>query len=341
MLKFKLGQRWRGEQVGQEGPTDALGLDLSGVDLLAGAGDEPLARTVPALVEAVWGLTKGERLGELSLSEAELELCFVRFGDEVELSVASLGRPVRLVRPGVRVELAELCEAAARCGRSLLKQLSESAPAFRPTQKLEQMSRRLPGLEGGGVAKPKPIDPGAWGWERFGAGAGVKVKLTDPDGRMLAFHRKSGAVLTALLVPGELAVPTSAGEVRPKGLPLLELMELSRRALASGGEEVELAGGPRASSRSIFEAGLDVSVAVSARNPALARNPHVEALADRCTEGLSQLRAAEPKPSAPSAPVERRSPPAPALGVAGELRRVRLEQRWERSTEVGEPTELA
>ena len=341
MLKFKLGTRWRGEQVGQEGPTDALGLDLSGVELLAGAGDEPLARTVPALVDAVYGLKQGELLGELSLSEAELELCFVREGDEVELAVVSLGKPVKLSRPPVKVGLNELCEATARCGRLLLKQLSESAPAFKPTQKLEQMSKRLPALESGGLAELKPLDPGAWAFERFGASAGVKLKLFDPDRRMVAFHRKSPAMLTALLVPGELAVPTSSGEFRPKGLPFLELYELSRKALAGGGEELELPGGARAKSQAIFEAGLDLCVAVAARNPALARSSHVEALSQRCTEGLSQLKSRQPSLASPERPQEKRAPAAPALGVAGELRRVKLEQKWERSTEVGEPTELA
>ncbi len=341
MLKFKLGQRWRGEQVGQEGPTDALGLDLSGVELLAGAGDEPLARTVPALVEAVWGLKKGERLGELSLAEAELELCFVRLSDEVELAVVSLGRPVRLTRPPVKVELKELCEATARCARSLLKQLDESAPAFKPTQKLEQMSKRFPTLEGEGVAALKPLDPGAWAFERFGAGGGVKLKLSDPDQRLLGFHRRSSAMLTPLLVPGEVTVPTSAGEQQRPGLPFLELIELSKRALAAGGPELELAGGARVSTKAIFEAGLDLCLAVTARNPALARNSHVEALADRCTEGLSQLRAEEPRAPADAPAPERRPTPAPALGVTGELRRVKLEQQWERSTEVGEPAELS
>ncbi|MFT3836618.1 MAG: PQQ-binding-like beta-propeller repeat protein [Myxococcaceae bacterium] len=342
MLKFKLGTRWRGERVGDDGPTDALGLDLSGVDLLAGAGDEPLALTVPALVETVWGLKQGERLGEVSLTEAQLELCLVRQGQDVELLVASLGKPVKLSRPPVKVGLDELCEAAARCGRQLSKHLSESAPSFKPTQKLEQMNKRLPALESGGAAELKPVDPGAWAFERFGAQGGVKLKLFDPDGRMVAFHRKSAAMLTALLVPGELSVPTSSGEFKPKGLPFLELYELSKKAAASGGEEVELPGGARAKARAIFEAGLDLCVAVSARNPALARSSHVEALSQRCTEGLSQLKTDVPQLKANTErPKEKRAPQAPALGVTGELRRVKLEQKWERSTEVDEPTELS
>src|SRR5437763_17003359 len=109
MLKFKLGTRWRGERLGEDGPTDALGLDLSGVDLLAGAGDEPLALTVPALVDAVWGLKQGERLGEVSLFQARLEVCLVRQDAEVELLVASLGEQVRLARPAGRVGLEEPC----------------------------------------------------------------------------------------------------------------------------------------------------------------------------------------------------------------------------------------
>ena len=78
-------------------------LELDGVDLLPGAVEEPLAEVVPALVGAVAALHAGRRrLAQVSLAEAHLELVLRRAGAEVELQVASLARPARLLRPPVR-----------------------------------------------------------------------------------------------------------------------------------------------------------------------------------------------------------------------------------------------
>src|SRR5437879_2722006 len=128
MIRFRIGQRWKREQ--QAGaPKDSFGLDLDGVDLLAEAGDESLAKVVPELVEAACALVvRGDPFAQLSLPEAHLELCFHRDESEVELFVVSMARPARLLRPPVRVEASELSDAAMRCGKSLLEDLAEAAP---------------------------------------------------------------------------------------------------------------------------------------------------------------------------------------------------------------------
>src|SRR5882672_2712369 len=98
MIRFRLGQSWKHEGD-QSDPSDAIGLELDGVDLLAGAGDEPLTRAVPQIVEALYAMVLGnERAGQVSLTEAELEVCLLRLDDrEVELCVVSVGRSTRLV----------------------------------------------------------------------------------------------------------------------------------------------------------------------------------------------------------------------------------------------------
>src|SRR5438132_12997155 len=78
VIKFRLGQNWKHEGDSAE-PSDAIGLELDGVDLLSGAGDEPLTRAVPSVVDALTALVlNGARASQVSLSEAELELCLTR-----------------------------------------------------------------------------------------------------------------------------------------------------------------------------------------------------------------------------------------------------------------------
>ena len=47
MIRFRIGQSWKRERTAS--PVDAFGLDLDGVNLLAGASEEPLAKVVPPI----------------------------------------------------------------------------------------------------------------------------------------------------------------------------------------------------------------------------------------------------------------------------------------------------
>ena len=51
MIRFRIGQSWKREPSST--PVDSIGLELDGVDLLAGATEEPLVRVVPSLVDAL------------------------------------------------------------------------------------------------------------------------------------------------------------------------------------------------------------------------------------------------------------------------------------------------
>ena len=83
-----------GSESGLGRPVDAFGLDLDGVDLLAGASEEPLERVVSDLLGALIGLgAEGDRLAHLSLPEAHLELLLRRRGAEVELRSPTWAAP--------------------------------------------------------------------------------------------------------------------------------------------------------------------------------------------------------------------------------------------------------
>lgn len=336
MIRFRLGQQWKREPSG-DSPLDAFGLELDGVELLAGAGEEPLAQLVPALIDAVSALQAGESTAEVSLHEAHFELCFTRLpGAEVELSVVSLARPARLVHPVLTLDLLALIDASARCGRQWAKD-AEAAPTL--LAGLAAMSKQLRVLEKGSIAPVAFVDPGGWRWERFPARDGeVKVVIADGDGRSLSFTRKSAAPLPCLLCPGEVSIRgTPYRQTLP---PFLTLLELTRRALNEGGESTGLGEGVVAPSRAIFEAAFEWCVAMGARNPALSANPHVEALIDRCTRGLSALRPLSPGKTE-GAPEVRGDAADRPLPVVGALRRLRFEPQWERSTEVGDHGHLS
>lgn len=350
MIRFRLGQQWKREGAA-DGPLDAFGLELDGVELLTGASEEPLAQLVPALVEAAAALQAGERTAEISLHEAHFELCFVRAGGgsaDVELMVVSLARPARLVHPPLTLDVHALIEASARCARQWAKDAGEAAPALVQTGPWRTTEKKIRVLEKGTPAPVADTDPAPWRWERFARKEGeLRVMIADADGRTLAYSRRSRAPLPCLLAAGEVSAfggkpisepagmrqhPDRANHVIAPGVPpFLTLLELSRRALSEGGEVTD--GLP---SRAIFEAGLDWCVAMTARNPSLSSNPHVEALSDRCTKGLSALRPIMPGPTAAAPETARGEAADRPLPVAGALRRLRFEPKWERSTEVGD-----
>src|SRR5207237_836018 len=74
MIRFRLGQSWKHEGEGSE-PSDAISLELDGVDLLAGAKDEPLTRVVPL------GVASELLRGPLTLVVLELAQAAARCGD--------------------------------------------------------------------------------------------------------------------------------------------------------------------------------------------------------------------------------------------------------------------
>src|SRR5262245_28914497 len=310
MIRFRIGQSWKREPAAA--PVDSFGLELDGVDLLPEASEEPLQQVVPARVATVHALAAaGEPLAQLSRGEAHLELVFRRVEGDVEVQVVSLSRPARVQRGGVRVDLAELSEAAVKCGRSLVRDLAEAgrpAPDEPWHRKLLQRLEALEGAEPAAVRRDHrqtgtsfhfaaPV-PGAFGFQ-----------LLDPDDLLLAFDRKGHGALGSLLCGGECFVKVADGGWRSKAVPFLFALELSRQALElshaielkertfsfrPGGidpelrldlDRGELDSGqarvpvvPEAVLRSMFELGVSLGFAVTTRNKLQAKNPYLEEL---------------------------------------------------------------
>jgi outer membrane protein assembly factor BamB len=331
MIRFRLGQSWKHEDGAAE-PSDAISLELDGVDLLAGARDEPLISVVPALVDALYAMVLGhERTGQVSLAEAELELCFLRLDDrEVELTVVSLGRTPRVVRGPLTLDLLELAGAAAKCADALVRDLSQHSPQLLRTAKLVALRQHARKLLAAHSARALDVDPVQWSHLEPARPSGPGFRLEDDRARLTAWKRKGAAALPPLLFSGELQ---GAGETRVAGLPFLLLLDASRRASqATEDEKLALGGKLEATPAEVFSLGLKLCFALTARNPAMAVNPYLEALTERCQEGLSALR--QPTPAVlPARSKARKAPPkGKRLSGPGAIRRLRFATVWEKET---------
>lgn len=333
MLRFSLGQNWKREHVPENGPRDAFGLKLDGVDLLAGASEEPLLRVVPALVDAVHGMShRGLRVGQLSLHDAQLELCLFRVGPhELELSVVSTGRPFKLLRT-VQVELSELTEAAARCADALMRDLSAKAPKLAGSRQQQKMRSQAKALERVEQAAAPTAALDHWGYERFERAGAVGLTLRDEAARLLSWSKHSHAHLAPLLVPG--AVRYSGATI--EGPVALAILELARAATGEPASATLAIGNQRVPVREVFELGLELCFALRTRNVALAKNPYVESLAERCSAGLAALKVhAAPLGPAPRRRSARAKPDLP-IEAKGALRRLRFALKWEKTTPAGD-----
>jgi outer membrane protein assembly factor BamB len=325
MIRFRVGQSWKREPAGPLGPQDAFAFEIDGVNLIPGATDEPLVRVVANLVDAVSAVVvDGERAGQLSLEDVSLEVCFWRRpGLEVEVTVLSLAQPPGRAQPTVVVELPALVEATVRCARDLVRQLGDPPPTLQ--KELSALEERLKALTRTVVADWPVRDAEPWLAE--GETGGLGYVLRDVEGRATSYTRRSRAGLPSLLVEGAI----TSGATRVDGLPFLTLLGLARSASES---KASLGGLPVEASL-VFQAGLDLCLALRTRSPALTTNPWLEAMQVRCTEGLRGLRSPLPDTSKPalSAP---RSPSGQPISAAGEVRRVALAPQWTRPVALGE-----
>ncbi|HVG58597.1 MAG TPA: PQQ-binding-like beta-propeller repeat protein [Hyalangium sp.] len=365
MTRFRLGQRWKREPTAH--PVDSIALELDGVNLLAGAVEEQLAEVVPMLALAAAALHTGRRrLAQVSLSEASLELVLRRSGTDVELSVASLGRPARLLRPPVRVELEEFSEAVKECTKGFLVDVSQAAPRVLTASTAKGLSESLRLLSGPMSAlqesppepfirRVEPPDEPGFGFE-----------LKDPTDLLRSFERGKGSALASLMCSGDvwLALPSRAQAWQMKGPPFLTALELSRQAVElaravelgearfafePGGAKpaitLELKTGKgrlgsgallpvegKALAAAMFHLGQALAVTIAERDRSQTSNPYLVELAERCREGLSHLRGAiQPPEGVGEARGRGRSSRRAGrpLPVPGRLRRLRFEKRWE------------
>ncbi|NMO20731.1 PQQ-binding-like beta-propeller repeat protein [Pyxidicoccus fallax] len=369
MTRIRIGQRWRREPAAS--PLDSIALELDGVDLLSGAVEESLAEVVPSLVRSVAAIIGGrQRLAQVSLPEAHLELVLRRVGPEVELLVANLSRPARLMRPPVRVEVEELAEAVREGGERFLADVTRGAPRALAQSVSQAMAEPLKALRR--AARPPEEPPGKPSLQRVEPQAlpGFGFELRDvglPVNRTT--ERGTAGALAPLLTPGEvwLSLPGKPEAWRVPGPPFLTVLELSRqavelaRAVELGEERFELApagarptlvldlkpgkakagrtgtpfpldGGTLATA--LFHLGESLAATFAEADRALVGNPYLVELADRCREGLSHLRGAVEPPEAQGAAREKKARPGRGtsrpLKVPGRLRRLRFDKLWEK-----------
>ncbi|MHB8873077.1 MAG: outer membrane protein assembly factor BamB family protein [Myxococcaceae bacterium] len=367
MIRFRIGQSWKRER--EAAPVDSFGFELDGVDLLSGASEEPLAKVVPELIDAVHALAGGARSAQVSLAEAHLELSLWRHDFDVEVQVVSLGRPARRVRPPVQVELAELVQAAVRCGEGLVRDLSEAAPALLREKRHRKLTEQL------GSLTRRPLRPLPEGVQRSGfrhrhdppGAPGFGFELVDTDDRLLEYGARAAFALPSLLSDGTLTLRLGDLEQAwaAPGPAFLQVLELSRQAaelfgaLEAGEASFDFhPAGDRALlqvrpgegtvklgertfgadaaqlARAMFEVGLAFTFAAAQRNKAQAKNPYLTELAGRCREGLSSLKAAvAPGETGRQAMGPRKTASAAAkpLRAGGRLRRLSFERLWEKA----------
>ncbi|MGE6758815.1 PQQ-binding-like beta-propeller repeat protein [Corallococcus interemptor] len=368
MTRLRIGHHWKREPSAS--PLDSIALELDGVNLLSGAVEEPLAEVVPALVEAVAALHAGrQRLAQVSLTEAHLELVLRRVGPDIELSVASLARPAHLLRPPIRVDTEELTKATRQSGQRFLQDVTKLAPKALSATAARKLGEALQGL---GKAEPhaeeKPVPPTPLRIEPVSVpGFGFELKDISPASREAPAKGTSGA-LAPLLGAGEvwLALPGRPQAWRAPGPPFLTVLELSRQAvelaraveLGEARFEFEPAGvrpvltldlpgrraklgptgawfelEPAALLSALFQLGEALGLAFAEAHRVQVSNPYLVELAERCREGLSHLRGAHKPPEAEGEARERKTPPVRGesrpLKVPGKLKRLRFEKLWE------------
>jgi hypothetical protein len=365
MIRFRFGQAWKRE--GPARPVDSFALEVDGVDLLAGASEEPLDRIVPELIDGLCALVEGKvALTGVALPEAHLELLVRREGQSAALDVVSLARPARRVYGPVRVDLEDLAEAAAKCGRALLADLA-AAGAPVPADVRRGLATRVERLARSRAPTDVGATPSPWVFtQRAQEPVGFGFNLEDPADLLRAFRpdAEKGALGTLLFagsaflsVRGETLWRASAPpfllalELARQGQDLVHAVELeeARFRFTPGGAgrplsldlrtaKIDAQGklypvAAEALAAACFDLGQRLALAVRARAPAQAKNPWLEELVGRSREGLARLTrgvVAEPR-TRPVRPARKRTARPRPLPTKGRIRRLRFDPRWEKS----------
>ncbi|MBI5066736.1 MAG: PQQ-binding-like beta-propeller repeat protein [Deltaproteobacteria bacterium] len=299
MVRIRVGSGWRedpairlaltrgGTAAAQavRRATDAVAIEVDGVDVARGRAEGPLLPALTSLADSLARLVAGEPVASAHLPEGAVELLLRRSGPAVLLSVVSLGRPSRVLARDVSVELDALRQAVAEAGAELLGDVASILPALSRAAACRELRRALSALSAARPARtgPRPAAvPRARVSRGRRAGPACRVELRDEEA-VVESYRGPGADLASLLAPGRVVFESGLG-AEPlvlEGHPFLLLRDLV--ALASqlpsavqGGE------GTLASSLALGPAGsLPISVdlaggrLVAGRRPPLAIAPLV------------------------------------------------------------------
>jgi len=310
--------------------SDAVAIEVDGVDLARGRAEGPLLPALAALAEALARLVSGETSASVHLPEGALELVLRRSGPAVLLSVVSLGRPSRLLARDVSVELDDLRAAAAQAGAELVADLASLQPSLARTPGCRELRRALQALAGARPSRepaPNPRAARARAARSRGASRACRVELRDDDA-LVQGYRGPGADLASLLAPGRVALlgPDGAEQLALEGFPFLLLRDLcalavqlpaavrsGERRLASAvalpgpagslpltvdlargtlsaGKRPAVAIAPLALAEALLTAAVDFAGVLAARNPWQAGNPWVSELRLGAERGLAHVR---------------------------------------------------
>ncbi len=365
MIRFRLGQRWQPER--ESSLEDSFGLELDGIDLLPETSEESLAVVVPELLDAVAALySLGEPLAQVSLPEARLEIAMWRRENEIEITIVDLGRPARVARGPVCVDLADLSAAAIQCARGLMQRVRDR-PHLQNSAPIQQMMRQVALLERRRMAAAisGSATVGVEGSAARATPEFFRFEVRDSRKLIAAFGKDGRGPLASLLFEGSVSLVVDRGNViwRAEGKPFLVTLEICRQAaelsrarelseqriaLQLGGVgppfELDLVHGRVAMAshdyelssvaleRAMLELGLSIAYFVFAQNRNQRKNPYLNALIERCRDGLAQLRAPiAPEESGPARAPGGRVLPQTAVNRAGRLRRLRFSWLWKKS----------
>src|SRR5262249_1611560 len=364
MIRFRLGRRWQPEQ--ESSLEASFGLELDGIELLPETSEESLSVVVPELLDGVAALyLGGERLAQVSLPEAHLEIALWRRENEIEISIVDLGRPARIARGPVCVDLVDLSLAAVQCAKGLMQRV-RGRSQVRSSAPIQQMMRQVAVLEHRRMAAAVSVSAttGTQGSAAGAASEPFRFDVRDSRNLIAAFGKGGRGPLASLLFEGSVSLVADRGNViwRAEGKPFLVTLEICRQAaelsrarelreeriaLQLGGVaptfEMDLVRGrvtiashqhelsSSVLEQAMLELGLSLAYFVVAQNRNQRRKPYVAALIERCRDGLAQLRTPiAPQEGGPARAHGGRVPQT-AVNRAGRLRRLRFGGLWKKS----------
>jgi len=395
MIRIRTGGSWRDDpriaaareaddvrarSVAARELSDALAIEVDGIDIAAGMAEAPLLPSLEELLRAIARVVGGASHAEVVFRDGGLELVLRRRGASALLTVVALGRPSRLLARDVEVDVDALAAAALEAAAGFCRDLAAAVPgADRDVRPLRAAARRL------SRAQPRspfgtPPEPTVESQGPRPGELGCAVEIEDHDG-LLASYEGGRPDLGSLLVPGRVVLRDGDGRellslAGPPFLALRDLTAAADRALCAArrrepGAEIALArpgrgvrtlaldlarGGTRIDGRRVpcaplpllrafLEAALDFCRLSRASNPRQAENGHLTELESSATDRIVELEELSggdlPRTSGEWAPARAAADLRVDRRPLGPGRLSRLSFLRVASAEVGSPVALA
>ncbi len=209
MIALRWGTAWQHEPGAPA--RDSVRLELDGLNVVPRADQEALGPVLASFVTAMNRLRAGYRHAQVSLENAQVEVCLRALGAHCELVVLE-GRGVQqTLACRTRVDLAELDTATRESASTLARAL--------PVDESERQALER------ALHPDRPLTPAASlvspVRHYFIENAGLQAWLCDTEGRLDAFAEDPGNTHAVLLIPGALGDARGTTAPGPILLPLL------------------------------------------------------------------------------------------------------------------------